>query len=239
MRKKIQEEIKGTPSWMTTFLDVMMLLLTFFILLMSMVTFEKTKLEQAAGSLKESFGILKRSSKTDVQKESVFKTAEIVEEIQSTKKRLSGLINYIQSVNLDNFISVIQTDKGISIRIADSILFGQAETDIVTSAYSVLDRIASIAKDAPYNILIEGHTDDLPIKSLKFPSNWELSAARAASVVRYFIGKGVKPNKLAALGYAMYQPLVPNITPVNRSKNRRVEIKFISPEFMESKNRDL
>ena len=233
MRKKREEEEKKTPPWMTTFLDAMMLLLTFFVLLMSMVTFEKIKIEQAAGSLKESFGVLRQGAKSEIKTETVFRETQIVEEIQSTRKLMSGLVNYIESVNLDNFISVIETDTGVSIRIMDSLLFDLGDASLKASAYPVLDRIAAIARDAPYNIIVEGHTDDLPMRpNARFPSNWELSTARASSVVKYLIEKDVNPKKLAAAGYAQYHPLVPNISEANRAKNRRVEINFISPEFM-------
>ena len=233
MRKKIEDEVKKMPPWMTTFLDTMMLLLTFFVLLMSMVTFEKIKLEQAAGSLKESFGVLRKGAKTEIEKEAVFKETQIVEEVQSTRKLMSGLVNYIESVNLDNFISVIETDTGVSIRIVDSVLYGSGDATLKASAYAVLDKIAAIAREAPYNVIVEGHTDDLPMRpNARFQSNWELSTARAASVVKYFIEKGVYPKKLAASGFAEYHPLVPNINEGNRARNRRVEINFISPEFM-------
>lgn len=225
--------MKPEAPWKTTFLDAMMLLLTFFVLLMSMVTFEKIKLEQAAGSLKESFGVLKQGAKTEIEKESIFKETQIVEEVQSTRKLMSGLVNYIESVNLDNFISVIETDTGVSIRMMDTVLYGLGDATLKESAYAVLDKISAIAKDAPYNIVVEGHTDDLPMRpNARFQSNWELSTARAANVVKYFIEKGVNPKKLAASGFAEFHPLVPNINKENRAKNRRVEINFISPEFM-------
>lgn len=233
MRKKREDEVKKAPPWMGTFLDMMMLLLTFFVLLMSMVTFEKIKLEQAAGSLRESFGVLKKGAKTEIEKESIFKETQIIEEVQSTRKLISGLVNYIESVNLDNFISVIETDSGVSIRIMDSVLFGLGDATLKASAYTILDKIAAIARGGPYNIIVEGHTDDLPMRpNAKFRSNWELSTARAVSVVKYFIEKGVNPKKLAASGFAEYHPLVPNINEENRARNRRVEINFISPEFM-------
>jgi chemotaxis protein MotB len=233
MRKKVEDEVKAMPVWMTTFLDTMMLLLTFFVLLMSMVSFQKIKLEQAAGSLKESFGVLKQGAKTEIKKESVFRESQIVEELQSTRTLLSGLVNYIESVNLDNFISVIETDTGVSIRIMDSLLFELGDATLKRSAYTVLDKIAAIARGTPYNIIVEGHTDDLPMRpNAIFQSNWELSTARAASVVKYFIEKGVNPKKLGAAGFAEFHPLVPNINEENRAKNRRVEINFISHEFM-------
>ena len=100
----------------------------------------------------------------------------------------------------------------------DSVLYGSGDATLKASAYAVLDKIAAIAREAPYNVIVEGHTDDLPMRpNARFQSNWELSAARAASVVKYFIEN---------------HPLVPNINEGNRARNRRVEINFISPEFM-------
>ncbi|MBI3600596.1 MAG: OmpA family protein [Nitrospinae bacterium] len=86
-----------------------------------------------------------------------------------------------------------------------------------------LESVNEIVKDVPYKILVEGHTDDVPIKTERFPSNWELSSSRASSVVKYFIEKGIAPQRLSAVGYAEFKPRFPK-TPENRPKNRRVEI---------------
>ena len=229
--KRKKKENQGALAWMVTYSDMLTLLLVFFVILLSMAIFDKVKIEKAAGSIKASLGVLKQGSKVKIKKETIISEDEIVEEIQSTDKRISGLINYIESVELKNFISIVKTDRGISVRILDSVLFRSGYAELMNSAVPILEKIASVGKNSPYDILVEGHTDDVPIHSARFPSNWELSTSRAVSVVKFMIRVGVKPEKLSAVGYSKYHPIVPNITPGNRAVNRRVEINFIDPMF--------
>ena len=229
--KRKEKEKQGSPAWMVIYTDMMTLLLVFFVILLSMAIFDKIKIEKAAGSIKASLGVLRQGSKVKIKKETIISEDEIVEEIQSTEKRISGLINYIESVELKNFISIVKTDRGISVRILDSVLFRSGYAELMNSAVPILEKIASVGKNSPYDILVEGHTDDVPIHLARFPSNWELSTSRAVSVVKFMIRVGVKPEKLSAVGYSKYHPIVPNITPGNRAVNRRVEINFIDPMF--------
>ena len=229
--KRKKKENQGALAWMVTYSDMLTLLLVFFVILLSMAIFDKIKIEKAAGSIKASLGVLRQGSKVKIKKETIISEDEIVEEIQSTDKRISGLINYIESVELKNFISIVKTDRGISVRILDSVLFRSGYAELMNSAVPILEKIASVGKNSPYDILVEGHTDDVPIHSARFPSNWELSTSRAVSVVKFMIRVGVKPEKLSAVGYSKYHPIVPNITPGNRAVNRRVEINFIDPMF--------
>ncbi|MBE0617991.1 MAG: OmpA family protein [Proteobacteria bacterium] len=116
----------------------------------------------------------------------------------------------------------------LSVRVVDRILFDSGSAEILPGGKRVLDKVASVLKDATEMVRVEGHTDDVPIgPSLKdkYFSNWELSAARASSVVRYFqYGHQMEPTRLEAVGLAMYRPVAPNDSPENRHRNRRVEI---------------
>jgi chemotaxis protein MotB len=93
-----------------------------------------------------------------------------------------------------------------------------------SEAFEVLDGVMGSLKDLPNEVRVEGHTDNLPIKSSLFPSNWELSAARATAIIRYFESKGMDPRRMSAVGYGEWRPVVRNDSPENRQKNRRVEI---------------
>ncbi len=131
----------------------------------------------------------------------------------------------IKKKGLEKQVKLETTDKGVVIRINSPILFDLGEADLKPQAFPILDKIVDLTKDWPNSIQIEGHTDDLPIHTAEFPSNWELSTARAMSVLRYFLRKGlIRPQRLSAAGYGQYHPLVPNSNPANRAKNRRVEI---------------
>ena len=130
-----------------------------------------------------------------------------------------------------NDVAVSYLPKGLVMRLSDQALFDVGQAAISPQAIPLLQKIgASIAKTA-HEVRIEGHTDDVPIKTVQYPSNWELSTARAVNVLRYFIQSyGISSKRLSAEGFSRYQPIVPNDSPVNRAKNRRVEIVFLNPD---------
>jgi chemotaxis protein MotB len=238
-KKKEDTPPPGAPAWMVTFSDMTTLLLTFFVLLLSMATLDQKKIKEALGSLQGALGVLESGQKTEVGKEEILSRLEFVEQAKQNQSRmLSGIRNYIDQANLSSAVSVVKTEKGISVRIMDSVLFESGSADLLNSAKPILEKLAGIIKDSPYYIMIEGHTDDIPISTTRFPSNWELSTARAISVAKYFISLGIKPDIFSVAGYAEYHPIVPNITPENRARNRRVEINFVSPELARS-NKDI
>ena len=125
-------------------------------------------------------------------------------------------------------VQIEQSNWGISIDINASILFGSADADLNQEARQTLNTISSILIDEAYPIRVEGYTDNKPIKNRKFPSNWELSSARASGVVRYFIQQGIGTERLAALGYAENNPIANNNTEVGRARNRRVLLKILA-----------
>jgi chemotaxis protein MotB len=232
---KCEEAAAGAPMWMATFSDLMSLLLTFFVLLLSMASMDKRKIKQAIGSLQGALGVLEGGQKTSMGKEEIMSRMDFVDKMkQKVNKMEQSIKSYINQAKLSAKVTVKKTDKGISVRIMDSVLFKPGGAELMPESYPLLRKLAAIMKESPYNVLVEGHTDDIPIKTKEFPSNWELSTERAVNVVKFFIREDVKPEKLSASGYAQYHPLVPNITPENRAKNRRVEINFVSPEMAES-----
>jgi len=123
-------------------------------------------------------------------------------------------------------VSLSMDDRGLVITFLDEVLFDSGKAKIKPGAFGILDKVSSVitSKAADLNVGVEGHTDNEPIKYSGWKSNWELSTARATSVLHYLIEKGVLPEKLAAIGYGEYKPVVSNDTPEGRRKNRRVEI---------------
>jgi chemotaxis protein MotB len=116
-------------------------------------------------------------------------------------------------------------------RLSEHTLFDVGIASLSPESVSLLQKIGAVISKTSYRVQIEGHTDNLPINSEKFPSNWELSTARAVNVLRYFIDvHGISPHRLFAVGFGEYQPLVPNASPAQRAKNRRVEIIFIAKD---------
>ena len=122
-------------------------------------------------------------------------------------------------------ISVFRDERGIVIRIMDRAFFDEGKAELKETAKSALRKIVPILEKSKNHVRIEGHTDDVPINTAEFTSNWELSTRRATEVVRYLIEKyGFLPHRISASGYAEYRPVAPNDTQQNRALNRRIEI---------------
>lgn len=127
-------------------------------------------------------------------------------------------------------VKVVNRGEWLELSIQSSILFGSGQANLSTAAKTLLQKTANILKDGENPIQVEGFTDNIPIETEQFPSNWELSGARAAAVVRWFISQGVAANRLAAVGYGDQRPLVANDTDAGRSQNRRISIIVSNPK---------
>jgi chemotaxis protein MotB len=125
-------------------------------------------------------------------------------------------------------VRVTQTARGITVEINASVLFGEGDAGLTGNARETLGTVASLLKEDTHAIEVEGHTDTTPISNAAFPSNWELSAVRASSVVRLFIENGVQESRLAAVGRGANQPVAPNIDSIGRARNRRVAVTILS-----------
>jgi chemotaxis protein MotB len=223
-----EQETENPPGWLITFNDLITLLMVFFVLLFAMGNINAQKSEKLVGSLQSALGVLLEGKKTAVQVvRPVLPTAQEIsggdstvdagfsEETQHAIDDLAGLPE----------ITVIQTPQGLSLTLSDSILFQSGVSELRFEGYPVLNKIILILQSNRFAIRVEGHTDNVSIRSMRFPSNWELSIARAVHVVKYFIDNGkIAPQRLSAVGYGDSKPIYPNDSPVNREKNRRVEI---------------
>jgi chemotaxis protein MotB len=221
---------------MTTFSDLNSLLLTFFVLLIAMASFDKIVVMGFMDSLLAgSKGVLNTRDSDESARQQLItsKQSSASSSAQIKQQAEKALQSYVEAQNLQQMVSIIQTDKGFTVRIMDVVLFQPGSYTILPAAFPVLDRIVSIAVTSPFYINIDGHTDDMPSGQYA-ASNWDLSANRALSVLKYMYKGGMPPNKLSATGFGEYHPYLPNITQENRAKNRRVEINFVSPEFFES-----
>jgi chemotaxis protein MotB len=139
--------------------------------------------------------------------------------------QISDLVTekFTQLIN-DQMIQVSSNELWLQIELKDSILFLSGSADTSEQAQKIFDEIAGILKNYSNPVQVEGFTDNIPIKSVKYPTNWELSAARASAIVKYLASKGVAPERLAAVGYGEYQPVAENNTEQGRAQNRRVAI---------------
>ena len=154
------------------------------------------------------------------------------QEGQASRKLASAVHKLLES---EPGIQVTHSDEGTRLVFADRILFDFGKDAINTEGFRFLDKIAQALKNVPYPLRVEGHTDNVPIQTKRFPSNWELSVARAVNVVKYFAQvRNIDPQRLSAVGYGESRPLVPNDSPSNRARNRRVEILILTEEIEEN-----
>ena len=219
--KKKKKEGGGAPGWMVTYGDMMSLLLTFFVMLLSYSSTDIFKFKQAMGSLRGALGVMK-SEQGVVNISKLMIGTRTQQQVETSTARLKKLI---KQEHMEEAISVERTDKGLLIRISSPVLFDLGKAEVKPDIRSILGKLVDIISKWEGPVRVEGHTDDLPIRTAQFPSNWELSAARAVKVLRYIIEKGgMAPKYLSAVGYGEHHPFVPNTDPESRSKNRRVVI---------------
>jgi chemotaxis protein MotB len=146
---------------------------------------------------------------------------------QSIATAMKSLKEIIEDTGLDDAFQITETESGFKATFGNGILFPSGAATINEDAYSFLDQMIKIAQNAPFTVRVEGHTDNIPINTDKFPSNWELSTSRAVNVLRYFISKGkISAGRVAVVGFSQYHPVASNNTPAGREKNRRVEFYF-------------
>ena len=226
-----EHEDPNPPGWLITFNDLITLLMVFFVLLFAMGNINAQKSEKLVGSLQGALGVLREGKKVGVQIVRPIQPTEPATQVVSgdasnTVSHLSEVSqNAIDDLTNHPEITVIQTPKGLFITLSDGILFQSGVSELRPEGYPVLNKIIQVLQSNGLDIRIEGHTDNVAIRSGRFPSNWDLSIARAVHVVKYFIDAGkISPQRLSAVGYGESKPLYPNDSPENRGKNRRVEI---------------
>ncbi len=243
----------GAPAWVMTFADLMSLLMCFFVLLLSFSEMDVQKFKQIAGSMKYAFGVQRIVEAKDipkgtsviaqefspgkptpttlqvVQQETTDDTRENVETMQGTSARIQEMADAIREAlkdEVDQGLLEVDTEANeVMIRIREKGSFPSGSAVINKSFLPILRRIAEVLKKTDGEIVVAGHTDNVPISTPTYPSNWVLSAARAANVVHYF--SKIDPElsrRMQIRAYADTRPKVPNDTPQHRAQNRRVEI---------------
>ncbi|HHJ53744.1 MAG TPA: hypothetical protein ENJ89_11160, partial [Caldithrix abyssi] len=185
--KKEKEEVEepSAPFWMTTFSDMTTLLLVFFILILSYSTIELEKFKGAMSSMKGALGVLPEMGSA-VPKNNRSLRDRLTNQEQGLSQQVKELQKSLENTDFEGMINVEITGEGVHFRLGDKLLFDLGQANIKPRALPILKKIAGIIKEGEYKeILVEGHTDNIPIHTKQFPSNWELSTARAMSVVRY------------------------------------------------------
>lgn len=220
MKKKTDSSEDQGSKWLTTFNDMVTLLLTFFVLVLSMSSLDTGKVLEVSYSINQAFGMLRSGDRGGVQ---IFKPFVLPREVRimhqkKNKKELAEMIGGIAGMDAK------VTPEGVHITLGEKILFdtGKAEFSIPNG---YVDKLGAILRERSCAIRVEGHTDNVPIHNALYQSNWELSTARAVAVVKYLISEcRISPERLSAVGYADSRPRVSNNNESNREHNRRVEI---------------
>lgn len=246
---------------MVTYSDMVTLILVFFILLFSMSQIDLQKFESITQSF-QSRAILdflpstvpaddefpsNDGSSTGIgtdDEEEEANLDDLMDHLEAWEKKADAIHrlytevqNFLDTEQLEDVISAIRTEEGVILVLQDNILFDSGEAIILDSGEPFLNKVGDLIKDIPNVVRVEGHTDNRPISSYRYPSNWELSGARAGSVVRYLIEEhGIDEERFLIAGYGETRPVAPNDTIENQSKNRRVEIVLLDGYSSETKN---
>jgi chemotaxis protein MotB len=231
-RKSHDDEEHIDESWLLPYSDLLTLLLALFIVLFASGSINNNKLQQIMISMNTA---LSGQGSSIIQKENILVTKEIDQKKKETEtEKLHGLMEqierYIEARGLEKVITIKDEPKGIKLSLKDVILFESGKADLKGDSLVILKDLLDLIKQVKNPISIEGHTDNVPITNNEFKSNWELSAARALSVLYFFEDKGIPSNKLQFSGFGEQNPLYPNDTVEHRQINRRVDITILKTE---------
>jgi chemotaxis protein MotB len=259
-RKKQHAAEHPDERWLLTYADMITLLMALFMVLFSITSVNKSKLEVLSKTLQEAFsgkvlpgGKAIRSTGADSKAVSTPTSSPPIPAIttlvsqatppslaaarlkeQEDFRRLKQQIDaYARQKGIQDKVQTVIAERGLVIRLlTDRVLFDSGLADLKPAATPVLSKVGDILRrERVHQVMVEGHTDTVPIAGSVFPTNWELSTARASRVVRFLISNGVQSRRLSAAGYAALHPISTNLTAAGRSRNRRVEIVLLrSPQ---------
>lgn len=228
IRRRKNSDVTESNQWINTYSTCITVILTFFILLFCITSKEQKKLTSVSNTTRGTF-----SDNDSISTKQNNVSSVIGQENQADPSQQQNIYeivkDYVNNNSMKSDVEVQDDDMGVIIQIKDSLLFQSGKADLIPEAKTLLEKIAKLMSEMKNNIKIEGHTDNVPINTFKFESNWELSTSRAVNVLRYFIeDKKLDPKRFGAEGYGEYRPLVNNDTPENRAKNRRINIVILT-----------
>ncbi|MCP3954831.1 MAG: OmpA family protein [Desulfobacterales bacterium] len=230
---------EGAPDWVVTFGDLMSLLLCFFVLLLSFSEMDKSVYKEVAGSLEKAFGVQRKDKVLDSPKglkmiakdfdQAIVPPRPSQEFIVTQEKKQIGeeLQKVIESSfkDIQDLVDINVSEEQIAISLMGESTFDSGKAQIKPQMKPLLEKIAAALSGTDGEIIIAGHTDNIPLSGGRYRSNLGLSTARASSVAEYMLGRGkIKPDRLATMGFGEFRPVESNRTARGRQKNRRVEI---------------
>jgi chemotaxis protein MotB len=235
MRRRRKTEQSNTGNWLTTYSDLVTLLLCFFVLLFSFSEIDARKFRNVMSSFQGGTGVLDGGTTLDINENLESSDGVLEEDLEKLKDLLE---EYADSVGLENQIIISVEERGLVVHFMDNVLFDSGKADLKPESMQILKSIAEILNRDDFKdrlIKVEGHTDTDPIRySAKFPTNWELSATRATNVLRYLVEEeNIDGSRISSSGYSFYRPIAPNDTKENKAKNRRVDVVILKSSYEE------
>ena len=248
-RKRGQEDHENTERWLVSYADFITLLFAFFVVMYSMSSINEGKYRVLSDTMEEAFKTPPKSQKPIQigEERKTLKTLKSpIDEINLVvmkpavtpqSQQLDNIVDDLEenlAPLIDNKLIKITRDKlWVTVEMNNRILFASGSARLSRQGGEILEELAKVVRNLPNHIDVEGHTDNLPISTSIYPSNWELSAARAASVVHLFTRNGVDPKRLSAIGYAEFRPIADNSTVEGRRSNRRVAVVILAGRMKE------
>lgn len=221
MKKELPEGKQNNERWLLTYSDLITLLMIFFIVMYSMSNLDAKKYSQFAESFKNNPMAVTVKNQDAIIDTSTNKM-NIAPQLAVIKSDIDKLI---KDNNMQDYVDTKVSNMGLVLSFKDSILFDSGKANIKSSANTLLLNVALIIRNKDNYIRVEGHTDNVPIHTEEFSSNWQLSAVRAANVVQFLVDSGhINANKVYSVGYGDKKPVANNTTEVGKSKNRRVDL---------------
>lgn len=237
-RRRYEQDSENHERWLISYADFITLLFAFFVVMYAVSVVNVGKYTVLSEALGDAFGGRGAASKrNDAVEVEALPLSSILahrraEEAKRDRERLDLLARKLNSVLAplvnSGKVRVTQNGRGVTVEINASVLFDEGDADLTANARETLATVAGLLKDDPHAIEVEGHTDTTPIDNATFPSNWELSAVRASTVVRLFVQNGVAGSRLAAVGHGANQPVASNDDPAGRARNRRVAVTILA-----------
>jgi len=227
--RKINDDNENLDRWLLTYADLITLLLAFFIVMYSMSRIDNKRFGQVSDALNTVLrggdGVIKYRLEPIKNGHGLLKLGNLRMIQQRIDEKFSKLG---KREDLQTEI----TERGLVIHILESAIFDIGSASLKPRAMEILDLIAEQMQGRPNHIRVEGHTDDRPIQTALYPSNWELSSARATAVVRYYTeNHPIPPDRISALGYGQFRPVLANNSPENRARNRRVDVVLLTMDL--------
>ncbi len=240
MARKVKGgEGAGAPAWMATFADMMSLLLTFFVLLLSFAEMDIVKFKDAMGSINAALGFMSAgtgmfqhsSRPTNFLKPMAISESQAELRLPPREsmddKVLVELKNNINNMRLGDDIEVEKTDRGVVMRVKGKVFFMPGTAELKINSHPIFQTISGLMRKFPYKVVIEGHTDNVPVRGGKYSNNWELSTARAYTALKFLQEyEGIHVDRIHIAGFGDTHPITSNNSPEGRSTNRRVEFVF-------------